>query len=385
MDCRSRIAVVRCRSYDAGETRAAVARAVDLLGGMGGFVVPGQAVLLKPNMLAPHPPGKAVTTHPAVIEAVIRRAKDAGAFPRIGDSPGFHSFAKVAAASGIGAMAAEAGVPLVPFDEEEEIRAPEGCLIRKFVVARAVVRAPALISLPKFKTHNLTGITAAVKNIFGCIPGLKKAELHCRFPDRERFSRMLVDLGLTVPARLHILDAVVGMDGNGPGAGDPFLIGFIIAGADPVAVDSTACRAVGIDPLSVPMLRIAAERGLGKAREDEIEILGEKAGDVRVSGFRAVPAEGREGPACMPDFVARAIKGWFARRPRILHRACTRCGACIGVCPPGPKALSLEGGRVRIEDRRCILCYCCNEICPARAIRLRRGFGAGMLARMMRL
>jgi uncharacterized protein (DUF362 family)/Pyruvate/2-oxoacid:ferredoxin oxidoreductase delta subunit len=385
MDRRSRIAVVRCRSYDAGEVRAAIARAVDLLGGMGGFVVPGKAVLLKPNMLSPHPPEKAVTTHPAVVEAVIRCARDAGAFPEIGDSPGFHAFAKVATASGIGALAGETGVPLVPFDEEEEIRAPEGCLMKKFVVARTVVRAPVLISLPKFKTHNFTCITAAVKNIFGCIPGLKKAELHCRFPDRERFARMLADLGLSVPARLHILDAVVGMDGNGPGAGDPFPIGLIIAGADPVAVDSTACRVVGIDPLRVPMLRIAAERGLGNAREEEIDIRGEKLGDVRVSGFRAIPPEGRDGPPFMPAFVVWAIKGWFARRPRILRGECTRCGACVGVCPPSPKALTIEGGRVRVDRSRCILCYCCNEICPARAIRLRRGFGAGLLARMMGL
>lgn len=382
---RSRVAVVHCRTYDATEVGLAVGRTAALLGGMSRFVVPGRSVLIKPNLLAPHLPEKAVTTHPAVVEAVIRCARDAGARPEVGDSPGFHAFAKVAAASGIAAATRAAGAPLVSFDDEEEVGAPEGCLCRKFVVARAVARAPAMISLPKFKTHTFTCVTGAVKNLFGCIPGLKKAELHCRFPDAERFARMLVDLAFTAPARLHLLDAVIAMDGNGPADGEPFPLGLVIAGEDPVAVDSTACRAVGIDPRSIPMLRIGAERGLGNVREEEIEILGEKVAGVHVRGFRAVPPGGRAGSARLPVFVERALKRWFVRRPRILHRACTRCGACVGVCPPRPKALSLRAGGVEIDDRRCILCYCCSEVCPSRAVRLRRGFGAGLLARMVRI
>lgn len=382
---RSRVAVVRCRSYDGAAIRPALGRAVELLGGMDRFVVPGRAVLLKPNILAPHPPEKAVTTHPAVVEAAIRLARDAGAAPEVGDSPGFHPLGKSAAASGIAAAAAAAGVPLVAFDDGVEIETPEGCTVKRFVVAGAVRRASAMLSLPKFKTHGLTGISAAVKNLFGCIPGLRKAELHCRFPDPEPFARMLVDLAFTVPARLHLLDAVVAMDGNGPAAGDPFPLGLLIAGEDPVAVDSTACRAAGIDPQRIPLVRIAAERGLGNAREEEIEILGERIETVRVRGFRLVPPGGGAGAHRLSAFAGRAVKRWFARRPRILHRACTRCGACVAVCPPRPKALSLEGGRVRVDDRRCIRCYCCSEVCPSRAVRLRRGFGAGPVARMLKL
>lgn len=381
MNSMSVVAVARCASYDAGEVRAAVGRALDLLGGMGRFVVPGAGLLLKPNMLAPQPPEKAVTTHPAIVAAAASLAREAGASPRIGDSPGFHSFAKAAAASGIAAMAAAGRIPLVPFDDGEEIRTPPGGLVSSFVVSRAAARAPAIVSLPKFKTHNLTGITASVKNLFGCIPGLRKAEFHCRFPDADRFAAMLVDLAFALPARLHILDAVVAMDGDGPGAGDPFPLGLVIAGGDPVAVDSTACRAAGIDPLSIPMLRIAAERGLGTARADGIEIRGDTP--AATPGFRAPAAGGGKGPAILPDPVARAVKGWFARRPRVDRGLCTLCGACAGVCPARPKAISIRGGRVAIDDRRCILCYCCSEICPSRAIRLRRGRGAGLLARAL--
>ncbi len=268
---KSIISIVRCNSYDLDSVKAALRTALELLGGVSQFVVAGQSVLIKPNMLSPHPPEKAVTTHPSVVEAVAELVRAAGGIPSIGDSPGFYKFQRVAETSGIAEAARRAGALLVPFEGEEEITTAEGCLMKNIAVARAAARADAIISLPKFKTHNLTCITAAIKNLFGYIPGLKKAEMHFRFPDIDRFSHMLADIARALPPRLHILDAVVGMDGNGPGAGDPFRIGLIIAGSDPVAVDSTICRVVGIDPLSIPMIRIASERGSGNAAVERIE------------------------------------------------------------------------------------------------------------------
>jgi uncharacterized protein (DUF362 family)/Pyruvate/2-oxoacid:ferredoxin oxidoreductase delta subunit len=382
---KSIISIVRCRSYDSRSVTAALNSAINLLGGMSRFVKTGQYVLIKPNMLSPYPPEKAVTTHPALVEAVARLVKDAGGMPSIGDSPGFYKFSRVAEVSGISEAAGRTGALLVPFEEEEEIATPEGCLMKKLVLAREAARADAIISLPKFKTHNLTCVTAAVKNYFGCIPGLKKAEMHFRFSQIDRFSHMLADIARALPASLHILDAIVGMDGSGPSAGDPFPLGLIIAGPDPVAVDSTACRIVGIDPLMLPMIRIASERGVGNAAEELIETVGEAVETVRVSGFRYNPPGVAANLIPIPIFLLRRFKNWVIRRPRILHDVCTRCGTCIEVCPARPKALSREKGRIRINDRACILCYCCNEICPSRAIQLRRGFAAGILARLLKL
>jgi len=383
---QSRISVVRCSSYDPDSVKAALTTAIELLGGISQFVITGKSVLIKPNMLSPHPPEKAVTTHPSLVEAIIALVKAAGGIPSVGDSPGFYKFSRVAEVSGIGEAGRRAGAPLVPFETEEEINTGEGCLMKKLVVAREVAKADAIISVSKFKTHGLTYITGAIKNSFGFIPGLKKAEMHFRFPSNDRFSRMLTDIGMSVPVRLHILDAIIGMDGNGPAAGDPFRIGLIIAGSDPVAVDSTACRVVGIDPMSVPMIRIGAERGLGNAGSDRIEIVGEDLAGVRVGGFRSVPHGAEAGRLLpIPESTARHIKNWIVLKPRFLHDVCTRCGACVEVCPARPKALSLEGGRIRINDRACILCYCCNEICPSRAIRLRRGFAAAALAKLLKI
>ncbi len=381
----SKVALVKCDSYEQYAIKKSVAKAVELLGGIGRFITANQNVLIKPNMLSPQPPERAITTHPAVVEAVIDLVKSAGAIVSIGDSPGFYKFSSSAKVSGISQVADRTGVKLTPFDKEEQIATAEGCFMKRLTVARAAVKADAIISTPKFKTHNLTYITGAIKNLFGCIPGLKKSEMHFRFPDNEQFSRMLVDIALSVPVRLHIVDAVVGMDGNGPSAGDPFKIGLIIAGTDPVAVDSVACRVVGIDPSTIPMIRIGEECKLGVAAEDGIEIVGEPLESARVKGFRNIRKRTESGRLLpLPQPLLKRIQRWIVRRPRINHNLCTLCGACMEICPARPKALSIRHGRVAINDERCILCYCCNEICPSRAVNLKRGFAAALMAKLLR-
>jgi uncharacterized protein (DUF362 family)/ferredoxin len=383
---RSRIAVVKCSSYEAESVKAALHKSVGLLGGTSQFFGTGASVLIKPNILSPDPPEKAITTHPSLVKAVAELVSSAGGTPSIGDSPGFYSFKRAAATSGIAKAVKEAGANLSPFEEGIEIATAENCLLKKIVVAKTVAGSDAIISIPKFKTHTLTYITAAVKNLLGCIPGLKKAEMHFRFPDNERFSRLLVDICLSIPVKLHILDAVIGMDGDGPNAGNPFAMGLIMAGTDPVALDSTACRIVGIDPMTIPMLRIGEECGLGHASEEGIEIVGESIDDVRVDGFKAVLPGADVGRLLpLPEAVLRCIRKWVVKRPRIVRETCTRCGACVEVCPAKPKALTMEKGVVTIDDGACILCYCCAEMCPSKAIVLKRGFAAGIVARLLKL
>ena len=390
MNNSSKVAIVRCNSYEPETVSQAVKQAVDLLGGISAFVSPAQNVLIKPNMLSPQPPDRAITTHPSIVEAVVELVKSAGARPAIGDSPGlypgFNKFTHNAKVSGISQVAERTGAPLTPFDKEVQISTSEKCLMKRITVAQAVTAADAIISVPKFKTHSLTYITGAIKNLFGCVPGLKKSEMHFRFPDNERFSRMLVDVALSIPVCLHIVDAVTGMDGNGPSGGDPFPIGLIIAGADPVAVDSIACRVVGIDPEEIPMIRIGAECGLGATAENAICIVGDSLENVRVSGFRPIPPHtGTVKSLPLPRFLLKNVKRWFIPKPRILRHVCTRCGACIEICPARPKALEMKKGKVVVNDDACILCYCCQEICPSRAVELRRGFAAKLLAKLLKI
>jgi uncharacterized protein (DUF362 family)/Pyruvate/2-oxoacid:ferredoxin oxidoreductase delta subunit len=381
-----KVALIKCNSYDRTAVRTAIAQAVDLLGGIERFISPEQNVLIKPNMLSPQPPEKAVTTHPSVVEAVIELVQSAGAHPVVGDSPGFYKFYRVASISGIEDAVRKTGARLVPFEYAVAIDTAEGCLMKKIEVAREVVEADAVISVSKFKTHCLTYISGAIKNLFGCIPGLRKSEMHYRFPDNERFSRMLVDVALSLPIRLHVVDAVIGMDGNGPSSGDPFHMGLIIAGVDPVAVDSTACRIAGIDPREIPMIRIGAELSLGVSDGEAIEIVGEDFESIKVRGFRAIPPHAKTGHLIpLPRFLSNRFRDWIVNRPRFMHDRCTRCGACTTICPARPKALTLRDGRVMINDRLCVLCYCCYEVCPSNAIALKRGFAAALLARLLKI
>jgi ferredoxin len=163
-------------------------------------------------------------------------------------------------------------------------------------------------------------------------------------------------------------------------------MGLIIAGMDPVAVDSTACRVIGIDPLSIPMIKTGVRCRLGVADESSIDIVGESLGSVSVPGFRPTPKGFEPGHLLpIPPSLFSAFKNWIIRRPRFNHGACTRCGACVKICPAKPKALTIKDGRIVINDHDCILCYCCYEVCPSAAITLKRGFAASLLAMLLKI
>ena len=170
------VALARCDDYDPGKVFAAVRRSVDLLGGIGSFIKPGERVLIKPNLLKGSHPDNAVTTHPEIVRAVIRLVRQAGAKALVGDSPGIGDLRKVAERSGILAVIEQEGAILAGFDEAVSVKGHGR--FQRFEIARAAREADAIINLPKFKTHGMTVLTGAVKNLFGCIPGALKAEFH---------------------------------------------------------------------------------------------------------------------------------------------------------------------------------------------------------------
>ncbi|MEW5826016.1 MAG: DUF362 domain-containing protein [Candidatus Bipolaricaulota bacterium] len=368
----SRVALVRCTSYEPQEVLLAVEKAVELLGGVERFARPGEHVLLKPNLLYGRAPERAVTTHPSVLSAVIRILQGAGAIVSYGDSPGLGSPAAAASVAGLAEAAAALGVELADFETPETVSCSACRLVRQFTVARAALRADAIISLPKLKTHGLTRMTGALKNLYGCVPGLLKAEFHGRLPDVELFSRMLVDLHLLLRPRLHVMDAVVAMEGNGPGHGRPRPLNAILASEDPVALDATACRMIRLDPSAVPPIVRGEAEGIGSSRN--VEIVGASLDTFVVEDFdvRRTPERGRRRTlrsALLLGFARR----FLVARPVIRHSRCTRCGQCVDVCPVSPKAVDFSGDRSKPPSHhyeRCIRCYCCQELCPAGAIEI---------------
>ena len=368
----STVALVRCETYDEDAVHAAVGRGLDLLGGAGRFVSPDERVLLKPNLLVGSSPTASVTTHPAVFAAVARHLAAAGADLSYGDSPAVGRPEGAARRSGLAEVADRLGIPFADFSNGREVSAPEGRVVKRWLLAEGVLAADGVVSLPKMKTHALTRMTGAVKNQFGCIPGVSKAEFHARMPDIRRFAQMLVDLCAAIGPRLYVMDGIVAMEGNGPRGGDPRPVGVVLLSDDPVALDATACRLMGLDPALVETVTLGQESGLGVW--DEVTVLGDPLEESVAEEF---VANRRRGSTTGP---ANGTAAWLARtfvvpRPFIVASRCTSCGTCVRACPVDPKAVDWaqdgDGRRSQppVHDyQRCIRCYCCQEMCPERAI-----------------
>lgn len=359
------VVIQRCSSYEERDVEKAVASCFE----SSGFRLPGHdtKVLVKPNLLVPALPDRAVTTRAEIVKAVLRVLRDCTPHVVAGDSPGFGTCRQAAEVAGVAHVCRQLGVRLGLFNRTATLHNPRGVVCRRFEVASEVVEADLVVNLPKLKTHGLTGLTCAVKNLFGCVPGLGKQRLHLRMQEAEAFSAMLVDLCDAVRPAFNLVDAVVAMEGNGPRHGDPRNAGLIIAGTDPYAVDLVACETLGIDPRSVTTVAAARRRGLGPQSAAEIEIMGLGVEEAQVRGFKR-PRPRQEIP--VPSTLRSVLRDCLTARPEVLVEKCRKCLVCRQVCPAG--AISESGENPRIDYSRCIRCYCCDEMCPHGAITMRR-------------
>jgi uncharacterized protein (DUF362 family)/NAD-dependent dihydropyrimidine dehydrogenase PreA subunit len=368
---KSTVALVYCESYELESVRVAVKTGLDLLGGAGQFAHESEKIVIKPNMLVGAAPEQAIGPHPLVFQAVIEQFQAAGAQLSFADSPGFGSPKGAARTAGLLPVAEAAGVPLADFESQETRSFPDGHLIKQFTVARGALESDGLISLCKMKSHALTRITGAIKNQFGCIPGVLKAEFHSRLPTVDLFSQMLVDLNLFLKPRLYIMDGIVAMEGNGPRNGTPRPMHVLLFSTDPVALDASVCRMVNLDSDLVLPVVYGEKFGLGT--RSEIEYLGEPVERFITPDFNV-----NRSPLSTTTDLGILTSGFMRRmvspRPYIQAELCKSCGRCVEVCPAQPKALHWDGQKGSIPHytyRDCIRCYCCQELCPHEAISVR--------------
>lgn len=366
------VAIVGCDDYEYETVGLAVNRGLELLGGADQFARKGERILLKPNLLAADPPERCVTTHPAVFRAVAEVFLNNGVKLLYGDSPGFGGFGKAAHKSGLAAVAEELGIDPGNFSEGVRIPFSEGIQNKSFVIARAVTECQGIISLPKLKSHGLTTLTGAIKNQFGCIPGLLKGEFHAKLPEMRHFLTMLAELTQLIKPRLYVMDAVLAMEGNGPRSGKPRKIGALLLSADPVALDATAARMVGLLPDTLDIIRIGQQHGLGCMDKESIVLLGDALASFITTDFEISRA------STMARLSNHHLRNILVQRPEIQDDDCIHCGICVQVCPVTPKALQWSGqgeGEEGVQPPvynydRCIRCYCCQELCPQGAIKL---------------
>jgi uncharacterized protein (DUF362 family)/Pyruvate/2-oxoacid:ferredoxin oxidoreductase delta subunit len=308
-----------------------------------------------------------VTTHPAVVRAVAELVREVGGRALIGDSPGIGSFGRVADKSGIARAAAESGAELVEFYDTVDL--PGSGTFRRFTLARVYWEADRIINLPKLKTHEMMTMTCAVKNLFGAVVGAEKAGWHLKAgTSREQFARLLLEVYLLKKPVLNIVDAIVAMEGNGPGSGDPLQVGALIAGVNPLAVDMVAGRLAGI-PKELLHVELEARRmGLAGTSWQEMEISGESPDSFRLKPFR-LPS-GLDVQFGMPKFLSTILKRQLTSFPVADRQHCVLCGICRDACPP--LAIEIKNSALTVDQGRCIRCWCCRELCPHDAMLVRR-------------
>jgi uncharacterized protein (DUF362 family)/Pyruvate/2-oxoacid:ferredoxin oxidoreductase delta subunit len=373
---KSKVALVACGDYDEPKVYEAVKKGLGLVGGIERFAKKGEKIVLKPNLLIGSAPEKCVSTHPAVFGAAARLFQEAGAIVSAGDSPAFGSTALAMRMCGLKTVADGLNVPIADFSKGQEVSNKDGLLVKHFNIAAAVMEADGLVSLPKLKAHGLCRMTGAVKNQFGCVPGVQKTQYHSRLADPWDFGTMLVDLTMAIKPRLYIMDAVIAMEGNGPRSGTPRKTGAVLVSADPVALDAAACKIINLDPEFVPTMPPGEKAGLGTYHFENIEIVGDKIEDFVCRDFDVVrkPKE-----HATRGRVKAYINNRISPRPVIDEDLCTRCGTCVKHCPVTPKAVDWVGGDKAQHPLRppkhyygrCIRCFCCQELCPEGAISIK--------------
>ncbi|MCQ2546133.1 MAG: DUF362 domain-containing protein [Clostridia bacterium] len=435
------VALVKCSSYRRQEVEEAVSKAIELLGGFEEIfgqdegvseIRPESELVLKPNLLAKANPEKAVTTHPEVFRAVGKALKDAGySNLKYGDSPGnpMLSVERTAEGCGIKTVADELGILPGDFEHGREVEYSEGMATKKFVLCNEIADLVesgegGIINICKMKTHQLERITGAVKNSFGCVYGINKTASHAIYETPEHFARMLADLNNLVRPRLHIMDGIVAMEGNGPGSGDPTHMDVILASTDPIALDTVFCHLIYLDADYVPTNRAAMDSGAAFASEDDIRVVvgnmpmhrdGEtvdlddmavKCGDRNFNVQRAREYRG--------NFRIMKLVGRFVeKKPVVLEDKCIGCGICEETCPVEGKAIKIKPRITKAMGESsmgtgavpnlmktegtpkqkvamynydmCIKCYCCQEMCPEKAITVQKSLLAKIIDRRWKM
>jgi len=359
------VALVKCKDYTPRLVEEAVRRSISLLGNLADFIRPQSKVLLKPNLLMAREPEFGITTHPEVVRAVARVLKEYGCQVKLGDGPSvwgnqIERIAEVHERTGMKKVCQEEAIELVNF-ERWRWRG-------KFPLSSWLDECDYLVSIPKLKTHDLTVLTGAIKNLFGLVSGHYKTALHKKYWDNKAFSAALVDIYEEARPALTVVDAITAMEGDGPAsAGKLRHLGAIVSGRDAVAVDSILACLMGLKPQDIWSTKEAHARNLGECNLDCISLLGDKLQDLADRPF-LLPTTSADKRIPLP--LVKIARKFVRFYPQILHENCTRCGACIVACPE--KIMRLQANRIVVDYRRCIACFCCQEACAFSAIRVKK-------------
>ena len=312
-----------------------------------------------------------------VLKVIAEKLLELGCKVIVGDSPGGpytkSSLKGVYKTCGIEEVCEELGIELNYDISEVKVENPNGKILKYMTVIKPIVDADHVINICKLKTHAMATFTGGVKNLFGVIPGVSKAEYHFKMPEVVDFTEALVDICSYVSPSLTIMDGVIGMEGEGTTAGVPRKIGVLLGSESPYAIDVVACNIINLDPNKVPTIQRCVEREFIEKDFSDVCVLGERLEDkviknFKISSNRSISFLRGIVPKSVEIFVNKKIAG----KPVINYKECVKCGECSRVCPP--KVISMENKGPVINLDHCIRCFCCHELCPKKAVDLKRPF-----------
>ena len=379
MDTNNCVLISRTGEYDAAALAEVIRTHFNMLGGAELFS--GKKVAVKPNLVAAKKPERAATTHPAMLTAVLNVIKEySPASLIIAESPGgpySEAALKVIYSScGITDAAEQCGVELNYDTSSKSVSYAEGEQCRRFNIITPLAEADVIVNLPKLKSHSLTMLSGAMKNMYGSVPGTEKVEMHARYHDPVNFADMIIDLDLTLMSRsklITVCDAILSMEGNGPTGGVPRKTDFILTSLSPFCLDLAAAATVGFEG-RVPMLSHAVRRGLCPGTADEIEYPMLSPDDVKIDDF--MPPESGSGKILnnFSDILGGRLVRFLSPHPEIDSSRCVGCGKCRDSCPVGTIKIieTRRGKKARIGKKKCIRCYCCQELCPINSVKTKK-------------
>ena len=363
----NKVAIRKCAEYDAQKIFDIIAEIYKTTGGPD---VKGKKVLVKPNILGDNDPSKCVSTHPAVVEAMIKYLQSNGAEVFVGDSPAIHTARFKADKCGIYHVCETTGAKWVNFNENSVEKNIDGSNIK---IASIVDEVDLIISLPKFKNHELMYFTGALKNTYGLIPGFAKAFQHGIYTDTNSFGKLIVELNKVITPHYFFLDAIMGMEGQGPGVhGTPVDIGVLIGSTNPLALDIMACKIAGYKSETLPVNKIALSEKQWLQSAEEIEYDGPALETIKKEGFKKIPVSTSRNIAM--QFIMGRIRFLrkLERRPVFIYDKCSGCLKCVKICPVRAiQSSASDSKRIKLTDKKCIRCFCCAEVCQDNAINIK--------------
>ncbi|KXZ39297.1 Uncharacterized conserved protein, DUF362 family [Alkalithermobacter thermoalcaliphilus JW-YL-7 = DSM 7308] len=370
-----KVSVRKCNDYSYENVKESLEKLISDLGGLEKYITPSSKVLIKMNLLMKKRPEDATTTHPMVLKVLAEKLLDMNCEVIVADSPGGVYTPKVLRAvyraTGVEDVANDLNIKLNYDVSSTNVKCENGKIVKSIEVINPVLEADHVISLCKLKTHGMALFTGGVKNLFGVIPGLLKAEYHFKMPEVKEFTDLLVDICDYVNPTLTIMDGIIGMEGEGPSAGNPRKVGVLIGSESPYALDVIGCKIINIDPMKVPTIQRTVERNFLKEDFSDILVSGDCIDNLVVLDFKVPNIKSINlFNGKVPKVIERPLNAMLRPKPVFNESKCVACRECEKVCPP--KVITMNSNIPKVDLDKCIRCFCCHELCPKKAVDIKR-------------